>query len=504
MQRYNNLIAGEEACNSYMKDVKDILSRDNRPIDAIISDLKEKSTTPPQWAALKNVLYPKNHEIVEDTSGRPDKIIHTANGTRIEKAARIPVGLEELLVNRVNEFCFTLPVKREYEGADNEKLKMLVNAIEKVYEEADIDTVNIERGEAFFSCCEFFTLWYTVKKPHDRYGFHAEYKLKCKTYSPKDDDAELYPLFDEYGDLIAFSIYYKVQKTEKEKVEYFETWTFDKHFKWRNDGSGWKDELYTIDGEGNKTYGDDIVILKIPGIYAWRKDPLWKQGTPELRKDSEYMHSRDSDVLAYNSAPVLQIAGEVKGSEPKGETRRVYRVENGGSVSYVSWNQSTEANDKHIQRDIDWFWMLNQMPDISFKNLQSLGSIGYDARMMMFTDTFLRIGKEAKPLLQAFRREGNVIKAFLKFISKETRFTDDEIDAVTIKYVLQPYIPKDEKYEIEKRVAANGGQPIESQRESITRFGKSKDPDETIKEINEEGKARQDSTIGSIFNEGAV
>ena len=147
--------------------------------------------------------------------------------------------------------------------------------------------------------------------------------------------------------------------------------------------------------------------------------------------------------------------------------------------------------------------MLNQMPDISFKNLQSLGSIGYDARQMMLTDTFLRIGKEAKPLEQAFRREGNVIKAFLKYISKDTTFSDEDIDGVTIKYTIQPYIPKDEKYEIEKRVAANGGQPIESQHESITRYGRSKDADDTIKEINEEAADRQQTSLENVLT-GAI
>ncbi len=157
-----------------MKDVKDILSRENRSIDTIISDLKEKSTTPPKWSELKKIYYPDNHEIVDDKIGRPDKVIKGSNGTRIEEAARNPVGLEELLVNRVNEFCFTLPVKREYEGAETEKQKQLVDAIEKVYEDVDIDTVNMERGEAYFASCEFFTLWYAVKKKHTRYGFPAE------------------------------------------------------------------------------------------------------------------------------------------------------------------------------------------------------------------------------------------------------------------------------------------------------------------------------------------
>ena len=484
-----------------MKDVNEILDRKSRTIDNIISDLKQKSTTPPSWGELKKILYPKEHKIVDDKMGRPDKVIQTDKGTRIEDAARIPVGMEQLLVERVNEFAFTLPVVREYDGVDNETRKAIVKAIDKIYEEVDWDGVNLDRGEAYFSACEIFTLWYTVKKPHDRYGFHAEHKLRCRFFSPKDDNVELYPLLDEYGDMVAMSMYYERNKTQSEKEKFFETWTADKHYKWVDDGSGWRDEIVYVDGEGNVTYGDEITILKIPGVYAWRKNPLWRQGTPELREDMEYNHSRDSDVVAYNASPVLKIAGGIKGKEQKGETRRVYRVENGGDVSYVSWDQSTEATDKHIQRDTDWFWMLNQMPDISFKNLQQLGNIGYSSRKMMLTDAYLRVGKEVKPLVQMFRREGNVIKAFLKQINK--KWSESDIDAVTIKYKVQVYIPEDEEYEIEKRVKANGGQPIESQRESIQRYGRSVDAEATLNEINEEEKNRNQATIGNVL-EGAI
>lgn len=491
---------GEEARNSYMKDVKDILDRSGRSIETIINDLKQKSTTPPAWSELKKVLDPKEHKIVDDKQSRPDKVIQTDKGTRIEEAARNAISLEMLLVERINEFAFTLPVVREYEGVDTPTRQDIKRAIDKIYEEADIDNVNLDRGEAYFSACEIFTLWYTVKKPHTRYGFNAKHKLKCRFWSPKDDNVELYPLLDEYGDMIAMSVYYERKIDDKHTTKFFETWTSDKHYKWKDEGDGWVDEIFYEDGEGNKTYGDDISIMKIPGVYAWRKKPTYKDGTPDLRNDVEYIHSRDTDVLAYNSAPVLKIAGAIEGSEEKGETRRVYRVENGGDVSYVGWNQSTEATDKHIQRDIDWFWMLNQMPDISFKNLQSLGDIGYDARQMMLTDAYLRVNKEVKPLVQMFRREGNIIKAFLKEMNN--KWTQEDLDAVTIKYKVQVYIPKDEDSEIEKRMKANGGQPIESQRESIERFGKSLDVDATLKEIQEETKKRSEVTIGSVF-EGA-
>lgn len=463
-----------------MKDLSEILDRSKRTTDEIIADLMVKTVTPPLWSKMKRVLIPKLHSIVEDKNMRRDRVVDGYT----EKAARLYLGLEMLLAKRVNQFTFTIPVKREYINVENEAQQQIVKAIERIYQEVDIDAVNFDRGLSYFLACEIFTLWYAVKKPNTLYGFKSEYKLHCKTYSPYKGDIEIYPLIDEYDDLLCVSVKYK-KKVVDQDVEFFETWTADKHYKWKfGEKQEWEEVLYYKDAEGNITYGDDIAILKIPGVYAWRDKPIYEQGTTRLREDAEYKHSEDSDILAYNAAPLIKIVGETTGDEKKYESRRLIRVKNGGDVGYVSWNGSTDAVEAHIRRDIDWFWCLNQMPDISFRNLMSLGNIGYDARQMMLTDAFLKIGEESRPLQQMFRRECNVIKAFLKKMN--TAWKEEDIDSILVKHIITPYIPKDEQLEINKRMTANGGKPLESQRESISRYGRSIDVDATMQEMSEE------------------
>lgn len=480
-----------------MKSLEEILDR-NRSIDDIISDLKEKSTNPPSWSTLRKILDPKEHDIMKDKVGRPDKV---RPGGNVDRAARLAIGLERLLCKRINQFAFMLPVKRVYSNIeDNQVRRDIANAIEKIYEKAHINSMNIKRGFAYFASCEIFTLWYVVKKQNKDYGFDSKYKLRCRTFTPMNDDVVLYPLLDEYDDMIAFSVAYK-EKVMDEYVDFFETWTADTHYKWSmKKGHGWEDEIAYEDGEGNTTYGDDILIEKIPGSYAWKEHPTWEAGTPSLRKDVEYTHSRDSDVVAYNSAPILKVAGGVKGAEQKGETRRVYRVENGGDVAYVSWNQSQEATKNHIDRSLDLFWQLNQMPDTSFKNMMALGNIGYDARMTVLMDALLRTGEEAQPLIEFFERECNVIKAFLKQMNKTW---ESEVDNVIVTHQIQPYVMKNEESEINLRLKANGGKAIESQLESIERYGKSKDAEVTLKQIQEED-AQAKATQMNVFNESAV
>lgn len=447
-----------------MTDINEILQGADINISTTIAKLKRRSSTVPDWGLLLQDYEPQLHKIVEDRKGRVDKI--HSDGT-VDKAARIPIGLEKLLTKRITEFTFAIPVKRVYTHDDTQIQKDIANAIEKIYQVAHIDTENIKRGIAYYASCEIFTMWYTVKRDNDLYGFNSKFKLKCKTFSPMDG-CLLYPLFDETGDLMAMSFEYS-RKVGEEKITYFETFTADSHYKWQQSGKTWEqmDEL------------ERISILKIPGSYMMRSQPCFA-GLQMIREDLEYTISRNSDIVAYNAAPILKIAGNLIGEENRGETRRVYRVNEGGDVSYVSWAQSVSALEFHTNALLRYFWQQAQMPDISFENLKSLGQIGYDARKMMLTDAHLKIGEETGPWLEFLTRECNVIKTFLKHLNVKW---ENEVDKVHVEHVITPFIIEDEAAKLDYHMKANGNKPVESHRESIMYIGKSKDVEQTLSQI---------------------
>ncbi len=483
MQRYNTFLS---------MPLDEIFNGDSA--GTIISKLKKKSVEVPSWDVLLKDYEPTMHKIVGDILGRKDR--QRSDGV-MEYASRIYVGMEKLLCRRYNEYTFSLPVKRNYSNIDdNETRQEIANAIEAIYKHARIDAVNLKRGLAYYACCEIFTIWYTVDKPNTLYGFNSPYKLKCKTYSPMEGYS-LYPLLDEMDDMIAMSIEYK-KKIDNTDVTFFETFTADKHYKWRQDGNsvdGWSPVAIEGSKEGESVGSVSIEIEKIPGAYLWRPAPVY-HGLTYLREEIEYTLSRNSDVIAYNSAPVLKISGEIKGEEAKGESRRAFRMENGGDVSYVSWNQSVEALKYHIDMLIKLFFMQAQMPDVSFDNLKGLGSIGYDARQTLFTDAHLKIGDEAGPWVEFLERECNVIKAFLKKMNVKWA---NEIDNVDIEHIITPFVQNDEKYEIEKWMKANGDKPLVGHLESIRKAGVSEDPDAAYEEYNREQNESLESRVQNIF-----
>lgn len=457
-----------------------------RPISDVIDDLKNKSVEVPEWSKLLKDYEPTKHKIVDDKETRKDKV--KSDGI-LEKASRIYIGLEKLLTKRTTEFAFAIPVRRVYHNTDDsDKRQQIAKAIEAIYKYARIDSENIKRGNSYFASCEIFTIWYAVEKPNSLYGFKSKYKLKCNTYSPMDG-VKLYPLFDELGDMLAMSFEYKKKIKDKE-VTFFETYTADKHFKWKQQDGDWESVI-----EPEKI---TLFLGKIPGAYTYRPVPIY-HGLSYIREEIEYTLSRNSDVIAYNSAPVLKVAGKLVGDEDKGESRRIFRLQDGGDVSYVSWSQSIEALKYHVETLLKLFFMQGQMPDLSFENMKSLGNIGFDARQMILSDAHLKIGDESGAWVEFFERECSVIKEFLKFMNTDWK---DEVDNVEVEHIITPFIQNDEDALINRLQKGNGGKAIFSQLESIRMAGYSNDPKETLKQIQEEDKAVQQARVNSLF-EGA-
>ncbi len=465
----------------------------SRSANDIIKDLKDKSVPVPSWGAILTKYDVKQHDILQDPNFI-DEIQHykkrDSNGverdaTALKKKTRITLCFEKLLTRRFAEFTFSIPVKREYANPGNDETRAaIINAIEKIYSNAEIDDVNLSRARNYYAACEAFTLWYSVKKPNNLYGFPSNYKLKCKTYSPMNHD-RLYPLIDELDDMIAMSFEY-VKKVHDRTVTYFETYTADKHYIWRRGYDGneeWEQVLFReAEDEGERVEGEDIAINKIPGAYIWRPEPVFAD-LEGIRNDLEYTLSNNGNTIKDNATPILKVVGELSGAERPNASQRIMRVESGGDVEYVTWQQATDS----IKTQADWlrnlYFMQAQMPDIAFDKMSGLGNIGYDARQTLFNDAHLRVNDEAGAWRKFLNREFNVIKAFLALMNVDwASYMED----ITCKHIITPFILDDKDKEIERRMKANGGQPVESQRESIEKIGESKDIDATLALIKEE------------------
>jgi hypothetical protein len=452
----------------------------------IIEKLRRTSFEIPQWADLEKDFDPKQHKIMTDSS-RNDKV--NEDGT-VDRMARIPVALEKLLVKRMVEFLFAIPVKRTYSNYDENDAtsQEIIKAIESVFTRVRIDAENIKRGRSLYSSCEMVTIWYAVDKKHSRYGFKAEKQLKCKSYSQKDG-YRIYPLVDIYDDMKAISFEYKKKEADKDVTifeSYLEINGGFKHLVWMDKGKGFEEDK-----------NEDLAIAKIPCIYGCIGAPIWDDLT-NIRDDIEYTLSRNSDTIAYNSAPVLKVEGEMEGgAEKRGKSQRIVRVKEGGDVAYVSWQQSIEAIKHQIEILIDIYFMQAQLPDLSFKNMKSLGSIGFDARQTLLTDAHLKVGDEKSLFIEFLDREVNVVKEFLKSLNEGWA---DKIDDIEVENVITPFIQNDIKSMVDMLLKATGGEAIMPVLEAIKQLGWTTDAQKWLDQLTEEQKKRSEiARVKDVF-----
>ena len=459
---------------------------EGRSINDIISDLKEKDVEVTPWSKLSKEYIPSKHEIMTDKITRKDKI--HKSGT-VEKVARVTYGSQRMYSRRMTQMAFSIPVERLYDTVKDDEKKAIADAIEKIYKGVRIDAVNTRRWHAYFASCEVLTIWYAVKSPNEEYGFKSEYKLRCMSYSPMDkkhsriEQAELYPLFDGV-DLIAMSIEYtKKEKDEASKrtktVQYFECYTSKKHYVWKKDNNDWVE-----------VKAEDIVLLKIPGVYQWRPLPIWEDATNNT-KEIEYTLSRQSDIIRKNSAPILKIKGKLLNPNDRPESdiaREVYQMEGDNSdINYVTWQQQVEATKFYteiLKKNMDEEL---QLPNLSLENTKGLGVMSGEARRTLLTDAHLKVGEESGDIIEFLDRECKVIKKFLELMN--TKWSG-KTSSINVIHKITPFIQNDEDAEIGKIAKATGGEQIASRRTAIKRLAWVKDVEEENALIEKEQAAK--------------
>lgn len=455
--------------------IEEILSS-GRTAEETISQLKAKTILVPSWGGrhgLRREYDPRLHPVMSKVH-YPD--IVTSDG--IQKVTRVTFDLQRLAAKRMTELVTGIPVNRIY-APENDKQKEVAGYLERILQRNRIDSVNIERCNMLFAGCEVLTQWYAAEERNHIYGFDSALKLRCRNFSPMWGD-ELYPLFDEYGDMIAMSVAY-TRKVGKETVNYFECFAANRYIKWSTQYGDWR-----VEEDRETTLG------KIPCIYMWRPTPIW-ENTSKTVYEIEWVLSRNGNYLRENSKPLFVLFADQEinyGNEggTNEEFKSVLQYPSGASAQYITWQQATEALKFHVETLRNLFFTQLQLPDWSYEKMSQQALSG-ESRKQLFVDAQLKVKDESGRLLEFFDREVNVVKSFMKVALGDSYAAD--IDALQVETQITPFTINDETDRINQLMAANGNMPIMSQRESIEAFGKSDDVDKTLDEI----KAQQTNDI---------
>lgn len=458
--------------------IEDILNSTELTAAEKVGALKEKTINVPIWGGRYGLLQqfdPTRHPVMNKAK-YPDIV----GKDGVEYVTRVTCDLQRLATKRMTELCCGIPVKRIYKP-ENDKQKEVASYIEAIFSRNRIDSVNIERLNMLFAGCEVMTLWYAVESENRLYGFDSRLKFRCRNFSPMLGD-DLYPLFDEYGDMIAMSVGY-TRKVGKKSIQFLDAYTSTKHCKYS-----------TANGEWEEVENEDISVQKIPAIYISRPTPIWEDSS-RIVYEIEWALSRNGNYLRKNSKPIFVVLADevIQFGDEKPENKEfkaVMQYPKGSTAQYVTWTQAIENLKFYVSELRSMFFTQLQLPDWSYEKMSQQALSG-ESRKQLFIDAQMKVHDESGRLLEGFDREINVVKAFLKTTLPERYHAD--IDDLKIEVKITPFSITDTKETVDMLMTANGGEPIMSQRESIAEFGHTDNVDRTLEEIAQQG-------VGDVFN----
>lgn len=458
--------------------IEEILNSTELSAAEKVAALKEKTITVPVWGGRYGLLQqfdPTRHPVMNKQK-YPDIV----NEDGVEYVTRVTCDLQRLATKRMTELCCGIPVKRVYKP-ENDMQKEVASYIEAIFDRNRIDSVNIERLNMLFAGCEVMTLWYAVESGNNLYGFDSRLKFRCRNFSPMLGD-DLYPLFDEYGDMVAMSVGY-TRKVGKKSVQFLDAYTSTKHCKYSN-----------ANGEWEEVENEDISVNKIPAVYINRPTPIWEDSS-RIVYEIEWALSRNGNYLRKNSKPIFVVLADevIQFGDEKPENKEfkaVMQYPKGSTAQYVTWTQAIENLKFYVSELRSMFFTQLQLPDWSYEKMSQQALSG-ESRKQLFIDAQMKVHDESGRLLEGFDREINVIKAFLKTTLPERYHAD--IDDLKVETKITPFSITDTKETVDMLMTANGGEPIMSQRESIEEFGHTDNVDRTLEEIAQQG-------VGDVFN----
>lgn len=452
--------------------IEEILNSTEMTAAEKVAALQEKTINVPVWGGRYGLLQqfdPTRHPVMNKQK-YPDIV---SDGS-VEHVTRVTCDLQRLATKRMTELCCGIPVKRVYKP-ENDAQKEIAAYMEAIFDRNRINSVNVERLNMLFAGCEVMTLWYAVENRNTLYGFDSPLKFRCRNFSPMLGD-ELYPLFDEYGDMVAMSVGY-TRKVGRNSVSFLDAYTAERHAKFSNASGDW----VMIEDES-------ITVGKIPAIYMCRPTPIWEDSS-RIVYEIEWALSRNGNYLRKNSKPlfvvladeVIQYGDEKDESE---EFKAVMQYPKGSTAQYVTWTQAIDNLKFYVNELRSMFFTQLQLPDWSYEKMSQQALSG-ESRKQLFIDAQMKVNDESGRLIEGFDREVNVVKAFLKTVLQENYHAD--IDALKVDTIITPFSIHDTKETVDMLLTANGNMPIMSQREAIQEFGHSDNVDKTLEEIAQQG-----------------
>ncbi len=426
-------------------------------------------------------LYQKAVDIekhkVNDTRERPNKLVKVEDGdrtyTRLEKVNRIALAIQKLIINRSVAFLFGNKVAYNFKTSSEQDISTLKATFNRLLDLNKIQTKDRQIARTVMTYTECAELWYLQRQDETNFDFGLEtaFKLKHALFTPQNGD-KLYPYFDEYGDMTAFSRQY-TKVLAGSKLSIFETYTKSFTYKWQEE----RGELRLCEG-----YPKPNPLKKIPIIYI-KQDEHETANVDKLIDRLELLLSNFADTNDYHASPKIFVRGELLGFSKKGESGAILQGTENTSVEYLSWQNAPESVKLEIETLLKMIFTITQTPNISFDEVKGLGAISGVALKLLFMDAHLKVEDKEEIFGDFLQRRANIVLSLIGLVNDELGNLRKQ---TYINPKITPYIIKNEKEELDYWLSATGNKPLISQEEAIEKVGITSSPTKTLELLKKE------------------
>lgn len=387
----------------------------------------------------------KGHDVMKPTK-RKDKAIKNDKGeiTDTVFVSRIPLPVQKNIVTLGAAF---LGVPKLKSTVNDEIQKNLLSIVDKVLDDNKFEykfrtCVKSTKSEKQSALLLYTEALEQNSEYWNGYSFNSKFRIRMKVISKSLGD-DLYPVFDNSGDMLAFGRYYTykelINRTEK-TIQRFELYTADNIIFYSKEGrSAWEKNSYVNQ------------IKKIPVIYFYQ--PLTDFEDVQLLIDRlEKKVSNHADTNDYYDSPIVKARGEVVGFSEKGETGKVLKMTEGADVEYLTYDSLPESMKMEMDNLLKFIGKFSHTPEITFESMKGMGDFSGIALKMLFMDAHLKAYDSEEIFGEGSQRLLNYIKHAISVLDPKYK--------PAVKLQIRPefnyFLPKNTTEELGNVVSAYG------------------------------------------------
>lgn len=438
--------------------------------------------------------------------GKPllDKDGNPKTTSKLVDVNRIGVPLQKLIVKRRVAFMNVAKIQLEANPQTDDEQR-LYDMVKKIREDNKIAFIEKEVARRMLSELQVAKLWYSEPVNSAEYWGKlvkkgGNFRLRCKVVSP-DLGYKLYPVFDDFGNMIYFGLKYKSKRTfedliadpqsltsgysnmEDERFDVFSD-TYIYKFRKARDGetivstpnnNGW-----IIESVKAHSYG------KIPITYYSKPAPPWSEVQSAIDRIEELL-SDVGETNIYHASPVFAMFGDVGAKMlERGDQGKALQIKGEkGDARYITWEQATEAIKLEFDSLMKVVFDSTQTAQMSMQDLKDLGPASGVAYDRIFMDSHLAARDEIDGEYgMSTQRDLNLLRTICGVI-------DTTLAPVSMSFSIGFDIPiyriNDDGETLDVLIKAKNNKLL-SQKTAVEYSPLTKDADEEIKQIKLEEK----------------